>query len=245
MNVFLPTTAKDFRGVWQRTLYAEPADEPYQQADTTTQVYWLQGKHWHADLRLPAGSPDFAGITCLDDCNRAQLEWLAGLTAFAGITQIEGEPYKGRYKGLCIWHRYQDLCPSLEKDVGLLQWIHDTTLEERHPHGHYVEHWQRLSDAAAEEVIHTDAQSQLRWLQIGDHAMAITPRPVVTNASELFSPISAANDDTLRWRASLCFDYLQRSQDGWQVVLSTQPWRKELFSDGATNLLKPTFVTPI
>ncbi|MEH6641327.1 hypothetical protein [Vreelandella glaciei] len=239
MSTDLPSTPKAFRGVWQRTLYAEPAKEPYQQADTTTQVYWIQGKHWHADLRLPTDSPDFAGITGLDDCNRRQLEWLAGLTAFAGITQIDSE------LGVCTWHRYQDLCPSLEKDVGLLQWINDSTLEERHPHGQYVEQWQQLSNAAAEEVIQTDELGQLRWLQIGDHAMAITPRPLVANASELFSPISAANDDTLRWRASLCFDYLQRSHDGWQVVLSTQPWRKELIPDGAKNLLKPTFVTPI
>ena len=76
MNVDLPATPQAFRGVWQRTLYAEPAKEPYQQADTTTQVYWIQGKHWHADLRLPTDSPDFAGITGLDDCNRRQLELL-------------------------------------------------------------------------------------------------------------------------------------------------------------------------
>lgn len=239
MSTDLPSTPKAFRGVWQRTLYAEPANQPYQQADTTTRVYWLQGKHWHADLRLPADSPDFAGITGLDDCNRRQLEWLAGLTAFAGITQIDSE------LGVCTWHRYQDLCPSLDKDVGLLQWVNDTTLEERHPHGLYVEHWQQLSNAAAEEVIQTDEQGQLRWLQIGDHAMAITPRPVVANASELFSPISATNDDTLRWRASLCFDYLQRSQGGWQVVLSTQPWRMGLIDDSEAKLLNSSLVTPI
>ena len=239
MNANLPATPQTFRGVWQRTLYAEPAIEPYQRADTTTQVYWLQGKHWHADLRLPADSPGFAGITCLDDCNRSQLEWLAGLTAFAGITQIKGE----LCKRLCIWHRYQDLCPSLEKDVGLLQWINDTTLEERHPHGQYVEHWQRLANNAVEEVIQ-DEQGQLRWLQIGNHAIAITPRPAA-NISDLFSPISTAAEDPLRWRASLCFDYLQQSQDGWQVMLSTQPWRKGLILDGAKNLLKPSFVTPI
>ncbi len=219
MNVDLPATPQAFRGVWQRTLYAEPAKEPYQQADTTTQVYWIQGKHWHADLRLPTDSPDFAGITGLDDCNRRQLEWLAGLTAFAGITQIDSE------LGVCTWHRYQDLCPSLERDVGLLRWIDGNTLEERHPHDQYVEHWQQLSSDAAEEVIQTDQQGQLRWLQIGDHAIAITPRPAA-NVSNLFSTLSTANDDTLRWRASLCFDYLQRSQDRWQVVLSTQPWRK-------------------
>lgn len=218
MSTCLLVIPQEFRGVWQRTLYAEPATEPYQQADTTTQVYWLQGKQWHADLRLPANGPDFSGITCLEECDRRQLEWLAGLTAFAGITQIEGEQ--------CIWHRFQDLCPSLEKDVGLLSWIDDTALKERHPHGCYVEHWQRLSNDVTEEVIRCDEQGLLCWLQIGDHAMAITPRPTTANSAALFDPLSGSTDDALRWRCSLCFDYLQRSQDGWQVVLSTQPWRK-------------------
>lgn len=222
MSVSLPSIPGEFRGVWRRKLYAEPAAQPYQQADTTTQVVWLQGEQWHADLRLPADSPDFAGITCLDDCDRPQLEWLAGLTAFAGITQINSE------LGVCTWHRYQDLSPSLERDVGLLGWIDGNILEERHPHDQYVEHWQRLSNDVVEEVIQ-DEQGQLRWLQIGDHAIAITPRPA-GNAADLFSSLSTADDHTLRWRASLCFDYLKRSQqqhsqDGWQVVLSTQPWR--------------------
>lgn len=244
MSLSLPSIPREFRGVWRRTLYAEPAAQPYQQADTTTQVVWLQGEHWHADLRLPANGPDFSGISSLEECDRRQLKWLAGLTAFAGITQIEGE----RNSSLCTWHRFQDLCPGLEKDVGLLQWINDTTLEEQHPHGQYVEHWQRLSNDVVEDVIQ-DERGQLRWLQIGDHAIAITPRPA-GNASDLFSSLSTTDDDTLRRRASLCFDYLQRSQqqhsqEGWQVVLSSQPWRKGLMLDSATHLLKPSFVTPI
>lgn len=214
----LPPTPKAFRGVWRRSLFAEPATKPYQQTDTTTQVYWLQGKHWHADLRLPADSPDFTDITGLNNCSRTQLEWLAGLTAFAGITHIENK--------LCTWHRYQDLCPSLEQDVGLLRWMDKSTLEERHPNGHYVEHWQRLSNDAVVEKIQTDELGHLRWLQIGGHAMAITPRPPASSASDVFSAISSANDTALQWRASLCVDYLQRCQNGWQIVLSTQPWRK-------------------
>ena len=219
MSITLLSVPSEYQGVWRRTLYAEPANEPYQLIDTITQVYWLQGEHWHADLRLPVDSPDFTGIQSLDACNRSQLEWLAGLTAFAGITQIDSE------LGLCTWHRYLDLCPSLEKDVGLLHWINGNILQESHPHDQYVEHWQRLSNDVVEQVIQVE-QGQLRWLQIGDHAMAITPRPSADNADALFAPIHSLTDCALRWRASLCFDYLERSQEGWQVVLSTQPWRK-------------------
>lgn len=240
MRVSLPRIPREFRGGWQRTLYAEPATEPYQQADTTTQVVWLQGQYWHADLRLPANGPNFSGINRLEACNRAQLEWLASLTAFSGITQIEGGRSEGLYKepskGLCIWHRYQDLCPSLERDVGLLRWIDDITLEERHPKGLYVEHWQRLSSNADEEECRCDEQGNLRWLQIGEHAMAITPRTATANLAALFEPLSSLTEDALRWRASLCFDYLQHSQEGWKVVLSTQPWRVgELLSVSTLN----------
>ncbi|EHJ91256.1 hypothetical protein [Vreelandella boliviensis] len=230
MSVSLPSIASEFRGGWQRTLYAEPATEPYQQADTTTQVVWLQGEHWHADIRLPANGPDFSGITGLEECDRRQLEWLVKLTAFAGITQIEGEGFNS----LCTWHRYQDLCPSLERDVGLLRWIDDSILEEQHPHGRYVEHWQRISDNAAEEVIRCDEQGHLRWLQLGDHAMAISPRPLTARSADLFVSPSSLTDDTLRWRASLCFDYLQRLQEGWQIVLSTQPWRVGEFLEASS-----------
>ena len=217
MTIPLPGVPEQYQGGWQRTLYAEPNTPPYRVTDTTTQVVWLQGQQWHADLRIPTDAPDFSGIQTLEACSRPQLEWLASLTAFAGLTQIEG--------GVCTWHRFQDLCPSLEKDVGLLRWLDDITLEERHPHGQYVEHWQRFANDVIQEVVQ-DEHGQLRWQQIGNHAIAITPRPA-SNTSELFSSISTATDETLRWRASLRFDYLQRSsQGGWQIELSTQPWRK-------------------
>ncbi|WP_249978866.1 hypothetical protein [Vreelandella olivaria] len=217
MSIHLPVVPGRYQGAWQRTRYAEPASPPHHRADTTTRVAWLQGKQWHADLRLPTNGPDFTGITCLEACDRHQLEWLASLTAFAGITQIEGS--------VCTWHRFQDLCPSLERDVGQLIWMDDNIIEERHPTGCYVEHWQRLTRQPAREVIHTDEQGQLRWLEIGDHAIAITPRPLAANTENLFLPLADAADDTLRWRASLRFDYMQRSHDGWNILLSTHPWR--------------------
>ena len=77
MTLPLPATPTEFRGVWKRTLYAEPAQPPYQYTDTGTQVVWLQGAQWHADLRLPARHDALAGIEHLGACSRAQLEWLA------------------------------------------------------------------------------------------------------------------------------------------------------------------------
>ncbi|MEC7295571.1 MAG: hypothetical protein VXV78_05130, partial [Pseudomonadota bacterium] len=107
MTMPLPIVPEQYPGGWQRMLYAEPHTPPYRVTDTTTQVVWLQGHQWHADLRIPADAPDFSGIQSLEECSRSQLEWLASLTAFTGLTQIED--------GICTWHRFQDLCPSLEK----------------------------------------------------------------------------------------------------------------------------------
>lgn len=75
------------------------------------------------------------------------------------------------------------------------------------------------------ELVRTDACWQLRWLQIGDHAMAITPRPASGHQNSLYTPLEKASDDALRWRASLCMDYLERDGQGWRVTFSSQPWR--------------------
>ncbi|WP_447529106.1 hypothetical protein [Vreelandella sp. TE19] len=217
MNCSLPCVPKRYRGVWQRTLYGEPATSPYRQTDTETQVFWLQGERWHADLRLPKHTPDFTGIERLEQCHRTQLTWLAGLTAFAGITQVE--------QRLCTWHRFQDLCPGLEQDVGLLMVLDDVHMEEHAVDDRYVEHWRHIADPSVKETVRTDTSGRLRWLELGDHAIEITPRSEAPHASALFEPLAAATHDTLRWRASLRFDYLQRSQQGWHITLSTHPWR--------------------
>tara|TARA_R110002012_G_scaffold7320_1_gene34457 strand:- start:659 stop:1372 length:714 start_codon:yes stop_codon:yes gene_type:complete len=227
MTMPLPVVPEQYQGGWQRTLYAEPNTPPYRKTDTTTKVVWLQGQQWHADLRIPADAPDFSGIQTLEACSRPQLEWMASLTAFAGLTQIEG--------GVCTWHRFQDICPSLEKDVGLLRWLDGQTVEEQHPAGHYVEDWQRLSAPSANETIRVDELGRLRWLALGDHAIAITPRPLTVDLQRPFTLPSNASIETLRWRVSLCFDYCQRQQEGWRIELSTQPWRKGCFLNGANH----------
>jgi hypothetical protein len=86
MTIPLPGVPEQYQGGWQRGLYAEPNTPPYRVTDTTTQVVWLQGHQWHADLRIPTDAPDFSGIQTLEACSRPQLEWLASLTAFAGLT---------------------------------------------------------------------------------------------------------------------------------------------------------------
>ncbi|QJQ95899.1 MULTISPECIES: hypothetical protein [Halomonadaceae] len=219
MSVAWPNLPTAYRGVWKRTLYAEPSAPPHTQLDTTTQVIWLQTSSWHADLRLPAERPDFTGVSGLAGCSREQLIWLASLTAFAGLTQVEGE--------LCSWHRLADLAPSLERDVGAMRFLDTNALEERHPYGHYLEHWERLASTGEEHLILND-RGLPTWMQLGDHAIAIVHRPSGPGVEALFTPPERLDDDTLRWRASLRLDYLCRETDGWRVTLSTHPWREEL-----------------
>jgi len=46
-------------------------------ADTTTDVHWLPGPAYYADLRQPAGRPDFPTVSCLHDLTLQQVDWLA------------------------------------------------------------------------------------------------------------------------------------------------------------------------
>ena len=54
--------------------------------DTTSHVFWMQTKSFHADLRIPQPTPA-ANRSSLEDCSDEELLELAGQTAFAGTTE--------------------------------------------------------------------------------------------------------------------------------------------------------------
>lgn len=209
-----------YRGLWRRTCYSEPRKDGAPLEDRDTQVYWLQSAHWHADIRIPAGGPDFSGVASLADCDRERLIWLAGLTAFAGLTRVEGR--------FCTWHRLVDMRPGLDKDIGVMHFDTATELEERHPADRYRERWQReypAGDAAPESVQLTE-EGLPAWIQRGRHAFTIAPRPALADDHDLLAPPERLTDDALRVRAALAISYARRESDGWRIVLSTQPWRR-------------------
>ncbi|BBI73529.2 hypothetical protein HAALTHF_30630n [Vreelandella aquamarina] len=107
MTMPLPIVPEQYPGAGSVCSMQSPIHRPTASLIPPLKWVWLQGHQWHADLRIPADAPDFSGIQSLEECSRSQLEWLASLTAFTGLTQIED--------GICTWHRFQDLCPSLEK----------------------------------------------------------------------------------------------------------------------------------
>src|SRR3569623_1787127 len=70
--------------VWRSSLLETP-----NLRDTHSHVFWLQTPRWHADLRLPAGRPDFSGVVSRDECFVAQLAWRERQQGFCGVTQID------------------------------------------------------------------------------------------------------------------------------------------------------------
>lgn len=207
-----------YRGVWRRQSFVGRDASGAAVNDVTTRVIWLQTEHWHADLRVPAERPAFAA-TDLASAPTDALRWIAGQTAFAGLTRVEG--------CYCSWHRLHDLSPTLDRDVGVMHSIDADTLEERHPNGDYIERWQRLCTATAQNTVQIiDAALTPRWLSVGDHAIEIIPREQLPDGHDLLAPPAQLDDDALRRRASLSLSYARRTPDGWRIELSTLPWRE-------------------
>ena len=76
-------TLETLTGLWTRSLIAWPDGR----RDTSTQVRWLQGPGFYADLRQPDVAPDFSGVRCLADVTDTQLSWIATQEAFAGVNE--------------------------------------------------------------------------------------------------------------------------------------------------------------
>ncbi len=135
-----------FLGVWQRTVLEGPGIP----TDTTASVFWLQTAHWHGDVRLPAGRPDFSGCGALADCNIAQRRWLAGQKGFAGLSEVTTAGPPGATsvspETYCQWHRLVDFQPTARsRDYGRIVFRDDgAAMEEYGVDAEYHETWIRL-----------------------------------------------------------------------------------------------------
>jgi hypothetical protein len=127
---------EDVRGLWRRTIYRR-ADA---MLDTSTEVYWLQGPRYFADIRQPVERISFAGVRCLRDLGDAQLAWLALQDAFAGNLQLNG--------ALAWWRRSIDLQPQGPfEDRARLSQTGDV-LDEYGTESPYYERWERRNPSA-------------------------------------------------------------------------------------------------
>ncbi len=213
-----------YRGVWQRSLLETPRIR-----DVNTTVFWLQTSQWHADIRIPAGRPDFSGVTAFADCNELQLDWLVRQHGFAGITQVDGE----RSHEICRWHRLFDYHPAGTKpDAGLMR-FGSTLLTETGLYASYLEHWHLLPDSldgfVALQLLNADdapATPAQFLLVAGMYVMQIRDRAVAWPASMkpgtlLTSRAALEQLDLLDFDIS----FGRRSAIGWDVLHSTLPWR--------------------
>jgi hypothetical protein len=108
--------------------------------DTSTEVYWLQGPRYFADIRQPVERISFTGIRCLRDLNNAQLAWLALQEAFAGNLQLDG--------ALAWWRRSIDMQPRGPfEDRARLSQAGDI-LDEYGTESPYYERWERRNPSA-------------------------------------------------------------------------------------------------
>jgi hypothetical protein len=217
----IPQTAAvpaHYRGLWRRSSLTTPT-----RCDTTTQVYWLQTEHWHADLRIPADRPSFAGVRNLRDCDNTQLRWLLTQGGFAGVTRVVGAE--------CEWLRQLDYRPpSGERDIGRMV-FHPGRVEEIGIEDDYHEWWEAEAAGAGDTrvALEHDAAGELRGVQVtaGQRFIRCRPRRI-DQATELalWAAVRAGSADRAVMLALADFELSLGEGNGGEgkVLLSTLPW---------------------
>lgn len=216
-----------YLGVWRRSLL-ETADL----RDTHSHVFWLQTPHWHADLRLPIGRPDFSGVRSLAECSEVQLDWLARQQGFCGVTQIDGER--------CTWHRQMDFQPANgSRDIGRMVFDGER-LTETGIEADYLETWERLPPSrggtAALELVMEAGEPPIRptWLLVaGACFMYVQGRPYplsdAPDLPHLIARMQPSHAQLLDWlNVEISFGY-RMGPNPWRIEHSTLPFREETF----------------
>ena len=204
-----------YQGLWRRTML-----ETTEVRDVDSTVYWLQTECWHADLRVPAGRPDFSRVRSLEQCTPLHLEWLLRQEGFAGTTQVHGN--------LCEWHRRLDYHPGDGRDIGYMC-FHEAFLEEFGVERQYREQWQQVP-LACRQFSASHAQrngTQQLLLCAGEYFMHVRPHQLaVHEADNLWSLVEAqhASLDDMRKLADFEISFGLRQKSAMRIVHSTLPW---------------------
>ena len=187
----------DLVGVWRRASIRWPDGRE----DTTTTVYWLQGRRYFADIRIPAGRPSFDGVTSFDECSSKQRDWLATQEGFAGELIPHGDD-------AVQWLRDIDYRPpGGPPDIGRLRFV-DASQDQMIEEGvvqPYVEVWERV-DRGEPLVLRLDeGDGERRWfIGVGRHF-------ILASGSRSGVEISHGGRD---------------GESEPVVTLSTSPWRE-------------------
>lgn len=208
----------DIRGLWRRRLIAWPQGE----ADTTTEVCWLQGPQHYIDLRIPEGRPR-CRAACLRELDRKALGFLAREEGFFGKLDVQ--------VSIGHWHRAFDYQPDTgRKDRGHLA-FEDDVLVERGVEAPYIEHWVRepTTDECMALSLVTDAPSRAGCLILaGDAFMYARSRSAeLPPGADLTACLKAAGSLEQQQDVFDCEISFGRVQDRqWRIERSSLPFRE-------------------
>jgi hypothetical protein len=212
-----PPVPDEYVGVWKRTLLRTPTVE-----DTDSQVYWLQTRSWHADIRVPAGRPRCAGKVGCDELTRNQLFGLARQQGFCGTTLVEGN--------ICRWLRRHDFQPaSGRNDIGRMEFRGANQLLEYGVEANYFEIWERLPGSTGRSFAVQAEHDPLTFqFGAGDIRMLVQPRAADLPSADSLSTLAAdAHNETLAGWLQFEISFGRVTAPGfWQVELSTLPWHE-------------------
>ncbi len=212
-----PKVPPEYIGVWKRTLLRTPKVE-----DTTTQVYWLQTRSWHADIRVPANRLPCRGKLALDQLTRDELFALARQQGFSGTTLVEGK--------ICRWLRQYDFQPpSGANDVGRMEFETPDRVLEYGVEADYFEIWERVPGSRGDSFAGQLSDKPLTLLLgTGDFRMIVRPRREPLPVSSSMSML-AADKSTGALCELMDFEISfgkVTSGNAWRIGLSTLPWRE-------------------
>ncbi|HZP86636.1 MAG TPA: hypothetical protein VFB54_07425, partial [Burkholderiales bacterium] len=219
-----PPVPERYVGLWQRLILQRDSVP----ADVASNVFWLQTRGWHADVRIPAARPDFSQVRGLSDCSRDQLLWLAQQEGFAGVTEVEGE--------VCTWLRHTDFRPpTRSRGIGRMVFIDGDMIVETGLETRYLEIWERVPGSTGLSVAleRVDAQGRPldaleRIVVAGEYMMHIRSRQCgpLAPAESLVELIEREQCDDERLRALVDFEvsFARQTPTGWRIQLSTLPF---------------------
>ncbi len=216
-----PFVPPEYVGVWKRTLLRTPTRE-----DMTTQVYWLQTRCWHADIRVPGNRPDTSGKSSLDELSRPDLMGLARQQGFCGTTVVDGN--------ICRWLRRHDFQPPTgANDIGRMEFDTPDRVFEYGVEADYFEIWERLPQSKGRASAIQVADDPVSFfLTAGDYVMYVRPRvPALAISPSLAALLESRNNQVVRETVDFEISFGRRTTpDHWRIELSTLPWKQGLIA---------------
>lgn len=217
----MPTT-DELRGLWRRTMYRRR----WRRRERDIAAFWLQGPRLFADLRQPAGRPDFTGVRGLRQLRDDHIDWIARQHGFAGSLVVEG--------GIAEWRRAVDFQPGDGVDDRARIRLNGATLREDGTEARYRETWRRDRPPAA-----PCWGLRLSDGETGRAAFLIRAGADFMFARARFAPLHGAGGLAARVAATSCLAARQDLVDCeislgrveadtgvWRIARSTLPYRE-------------------